>query len=161
MNRILYLVIVIIVCNIKLNAQLVCSNDTIICSNSPITIETQIANIANLNLVTGSCFGSPGLSDDQYSAAINIGFNFDFYGQTYSQLLISSNNYVTFDLTNTSGYSPWAINNAIPNAGNPVNSIMSPWQDINPCAVYPPTGAYGLVEYGLTGSSPNQIFIVR
>ena len=82
MNKILYLIIAVIAFNLNLDAQLVCSNDTTICSNSPITIETQIANITNLNLVTGSCFGSPGLSDDQYSTAINIGFNFDFYGQT-------------------------------------------------------------------------------
>ena len=161
MKKILFLISIITLSAFNVDAQLVCSNDTTICSNAPITLETQIANIANLNLVTGSCFGNPGLSDDQYSAAINIGFNFDFYGQTYSQLLIASNNYVTFDLSNASGYSPWGINNPIPNAGNPVNSIMSPWQDINPCAVYPPTNAYGLVEYGLTGNSPNQIFIVR
>jgi len=161
MKKILLLISIITVLALSVNAQLVCSNDTTICSNAPITLETQIANVTNLNLVTGSCFGSPGLSDDQYSAAINIGFNFDFYGQTYSQLLIASNNYVTFDLSNAGGFSPWGINNPIPNAGNPVNSIMSPWQDINPCAVYPPTNAYGIVEYGLTGNSPNQIFIVR
>ena len=48
-----------------------------------------------------------GLIDDSYSGVIDIGFDFCFYGNIYNQLLISTNNYLTFDLTDANGYSPW------------------------------------------------------
>ena len=40
------------------------------------------------------------LSDDVNSAVLPIGFPFTFYGNTYTSCVISSNNYITFDLTN-------------------------------------------------------------
>ena len=37
------------------------------------------------------------LSDDQYSRVVNIGFPFTFFGNTYTQCIISSNNYISFN----------------------------------------------------------------
>lgn len=94
------------------------------------------------------------LSDDQFSAAINIGFDFCFYGQTYNQLIISSNNYVSFDVANANGYSPWSTQ-AIPNAGanQAQNAIMGPWQDVNP-------SLGGTISYATYGTAPNRRFVI-
>ena len=40
---------------------------------------------------------SPILLDDQLSAPINIGFTFVFFGNPYTQLLISSNGFLSFN----------------------------------------------------------------
>ena len=92
--------------------------------------------------------------DDMHDAIVSIGFNFDFYGTTYNQCVISGNGYITFDSTQANLYSPWSINQAIPNPGQmPENAIMAPWQDIN-------TGVVGNIFYGTTGVPPNRMFIV-
>ena len=72
-----------------------------------------------------------GLVDDTYTNVIDIGFDFCFYGNMFDQLVISTNNYVTFDLTvanNYSNYNTWPI----PNANAPFNAILGPWMDLNP-----------------------------
>jgi len=93
------------------------------------------------------------LSDDIHSGVINIPFTFCFYGNTYTQLLIASNNYVTFDLTSASAYSQWPINNAVPSTSNPMNAAMGPWQDINP-------GVGGQIWYETYGTAPFRRFVV-
>lgn len=125
-------------------AQISAGPDDTICGGST-TLTATLTSVSPTNLT---------LSDDQFSGIINIGFPFTFYGNTYTQCLISSNNYISFDLTNAGGYSPWAINNPVPNAGNPLNTTMGPWQDINP-------GIGGTVRYALTGTAPNRIFVVE
>lgn len=126
-------------------AQVSAGNDTIVCNQAPLTL--------NATYTLGNQGTSLTLSDDQYSGVINIGFPFTYFGTTYTQCLISSNNYITFDLTNAGGFSPWTISAPIPSAANPTNAIMCPWQD-----VYPPGG--GCVGYGTFGTAPNRIFVV-
>lgn len=127
------------------HAQIFAGNDTIICTQAPITLN------ATYNVATQGTTLT--LNDDQYSPVVNIGFPFTYFGNTYTQCLISSNNYITFDLTNAGGYSPWTIGSAIPSPSNPTNSIMCPWQD-----VYPPGG--GCVGYATFGTAPNRVFVV-
>jgi len=104
-------------------------------------------------------------ADDYFSPAwVNFGFSFCFDGVLYDQCLISSNGYITFPGCfgsipggdpNPGGYSPWGITASAPNSTNaPGNSIMLTWQDINPN-----TG--GTILYETTGTSPNQVFIVK
>lgn len=131
-------------------AQLDAGNDTTICQGNSATLYAT----ANTTGVTFTGLSTLSLTDDSYSGVINIGFPFTFYGNSYTQCLISSNNYITFDLTNANGFSPWAINNAAPSPLLPMNSIYCPYQDINP-------GAGGIIEYGTVGTAPNRIFVVR
>lgn len=113
----------------------------------------------DLMAVTNGTGGTAGLvttvslSDDQHSGVIDITFPFEYYGIPYTQLLISSNSYVTFDLGGAGGYSPWGINNAIPNAAMPTNAIMFPYQDTNP-------NSGGVISYVVCGEAPNRVFIV-
>jgi len=94
------------------------------------------------------------LSDDWHSGVVNIGFSFCFNGTPYTQCVISSNNYITFNLANANTYSPWAtvvVPNALPTP--PHNAVLSPWQDIHP-------GIGGSIRYQTLGAAPNRRFVV-
>lgn len=120
-------------------------NDTTICSASSFTL--------NINGQEINAIQIPIASDDIYSSAIPIGFPFEFYGNTYTQLVVSSNNYISFNLAYAGTGSPWSITTAIPNPANPLNAIMCPWQDVNP-------GVGGVINYAVVGNAPNRIFVV-
>lgn len=96
--------------------------------------------------------------DDTWSSAINMPFCFQFFGNTYNQIVIGSNSIITFDVTQAGGYCQWPINNAIPSNANPMNSIMAPWQDTDP-SVGTPTSATD-INWKVVGSAPCREFIV-
>ncbi|MCC7301046.1 MAG: gliding motility-associated C-terminal domain-containing protein [Bacteroidia bacterium] len=96
--------------------------------------------------------------DDEYSGVIPIGFTFCFYGTPHTDLLISTNNYLCFDLTQANQYSPWPINAAIPDPNyltnmTPVDAIMGPWVDIDP-------SVGGIIRYNTYGTAPFRYFVV-
>jgi gliding motility-associated-like protein len=93
--------------------------------------------------------------DDTWSPAIPLPFCFQFFGNTYSQLVIGSNGIVSFDATLANGYCQWPIGNAIPSNANPMNSIMAPWQDIDPSV-----GASSDVRYQTYGTYPCRQFVI-
>ncbi|MDP7568263.1 MAG: hypothetical protein QF383_07715, partial [Flavobacteriales bacterium] len=86
--------------SISLSAQnqIITSPDTTVCGNY------------SANLQALSAVQSPMNVDDQHGAVLPIGFTFNFYGQPYTQLVISGNGYVTFDISQANNYSPWSIN---------------------------------------------------
>lgn len=103
-------------------------------------------------------------SDDRFADNFStIGFDFCFDGVKYSNCMVSSNGYVTFEhcLTEipdgnltTAGYSPYSISDAIPNDTDaPTNSIML-WHDIDP-------SKGGDVRTQLHGTAPNRVFVVK
>ncbi|MCX6311328.1 MAG: gliding motility-associated C-terminal domain-containing protein [Bacteroidetes bacterium] len=122
--------------------------DDTICPPASATLTATVSTTSGLN---GTALT---LSDDWYSNAIPLGFNFTFFGNTYNQIVVGSNNMVTFDLANANQYDPWSISAAIPTNSAPINnSIMCPWEDL-----LPPAG--GTEVYTTTGTAPNRIFIV-
>ncbi len=96
--------------------------------------------------------------DDTWSGAVNIPFCFQFFGNTYNQLVIGSNAIITFDLSQANGFCQWTINNAIPSNTNPVNSIMAPYHDIDP-SVGTPTSATD-INWQIIGTAPCREFVV-
>ena len=137
-----YLFLIVFFFAFKLNAQIILNNDTTICGSQ------------NLDLFAISSDVDSIVTDDIYTDVIDLGFNFEFYGNTYDRMLISSNGYVTFDTTNANGPSPWVINAPIPNPGNePENSILVTWQDIDP-------NVGGAIYFGSFGQSPNKVYVV-
>jgi len=128
-------------------------NDTTVCQG-PVTLTATIDS----SLFSGS--GSPtflNLSDDVFSGVINIGFPFTFFGNTYTQCVISSNNFISFNLAHANTGSPWTISQPIPNTtftDKTQNGILGPWQDINP-------GVGGSVSYQTLGTAPNRRFVVE
>ncbi len=92
--------------------------------------------------------------DDYHSDVILIGFDFCFFGNTYSELVISTNGYVSFNTNIANTSSPWNITSASPTPGVPDNSIMAPWQDIDPSA------GSGGINYHTYGIAPYRKFVV-
>ena len=85
------------------------------------------------------------MTDDSQQGPFNIGFNFCFYGQTYTQFWVGSNGWISF-----SGGQPTTFtSNVIPtvNALVPKNCIMGPWQDWHP-------GLGGQIRYQTSGVAP-------
>lgn len=88
------------------------------------------------------------LYDDSNVGPYPIGFNFEFYGQTFTQFRICTNGFITFG--STSGrYSPGSF----PNASQPNGVIAAYWTDL-----YPSSGYY--MRYQTTGTAPNRKLIV-
>lgn len=90
------------------------------------------------------------LTDDSGVSDIAIGFDFCFYGSTYSTFSVSPNGWLGFGALSTM-YGPVAI----PDAGfsTPKNCIMGPWQDLNP-------GLGGTVTTQTLGVAPNRRLVV-
>jgi len=97
--------------------------------------------------------------DDTWSSTINMPFCFDFFGNTYNQLVIGSNALVTFDLTVVNGYCDWVIGNAIPTPALQTNSIMAPYHDIDPSVGTPTSGTD--VNWAVYGTAPCRQFVIN
>lgn len=95
-------------------------------------------------------------SDDTFGSVIDMGFDFIFYGNSYSDVVLASNNYLSFNTANAGNYSDWTIGAAIPTATEPEthNGILCPWQDI-----YPGVNGNGIIAYATIGEAPNRVFI--
>ena len=80
------------------------------------------------NWIDGIAGGTPGgiYGDDMATSAIDIGFNFTFYGINYSRLYFSTNGLITFDNSSTI----WS-NVPIPSPTQPNNFIAPFWDDLN------------------------------
>ena len=98
-----------------------------------------------LDATTGTALS---LTDDS-SAEIPIGFDFKFYGITYSSISVCSNGYLTFDSDGRD-----FTNDPIPSANTPNNIIAPFWDDLNP-------SSGGQVYYLVTGTTPNRTLTIE
>lgn len=135
-----------------------CSNFDIDITSSPISATTSTAcyTVSSPTYAPDSyTAGTPVIfPDDQHSTDLPIGFDFCFMGGSYSRFIISSNGYISFNNMCGGTYSPWNTI-AIPMTTYPeaANSIMGPWQDINP-------NIGGSINYAVYGSAPNRRLVV-
>ena len=92
--------------------------------------------------------------DDVGSAALPIGFDFTFFGNTYNQFYVSSNGFISFSSI------PawiWTYNNRDIANGNLPNNYIAPfWDDTTVI-----NGADQNVYYKTIGSAPNRQLIVQ
>ena len=63
---------------------------------------------------------------DDTTAFAPIGFDFSFYGNTYSSVNVCSNGFLTFSATSTA-----YVNGAIPSASVPNDAVYAIWDDFN------------------------------
>lgn len=89
--------------------------------------------------------------DDNTTGLIDIGFDFRFFGNTYSQVNISTNGFVGFDAEMGNGCCSGEL---IPQDDFHNNMIAGLWSDLTP-------DASGRIWYGVTGSAPNRRFVVH
>lgn len=158
MNSIKYyfaLIVALFIVPFQVNAQLqIITSDTTICTNTPINLQAQVSGASSTSLA---------LTDDLFTGVIPLGFSFNFFGNNYSSCVISSNGYLSFDLSNAGQFSPWQINSGIP--GNTTNgnyqlstvapAIMGFYADILPM-----TGQ-GTLDYTTIGTAPNRKFVMN
>ena len=90
------------------------------------------------------------LSDDEVSVALPIGFDFGFYGNSYTEFFISSNGFITFTDDGEDGCCDGQL---LPDTSTPNNLIAFDWNDIDP-------DDGGTMRYETTGTVPNRILIM-
>ena len=165
-----------------------CTKDTTIeCTTTCITLNSTIPDIHaftnsySVNQISAlSCFRGyvnpslPGTSanliiDDRYSPLINITFPFSFFGKSYSQLIASTNGFLSFDISNTGKFSHFGIlrNGASlsANSGAPEDLpsklydkglIMGPYHDLDPNISI----ATQQIKYEVVGAAPYRKWII-
>ncbi len=133
LNHIVFLVVAFLT-SVAVQAQSVDVGpaDTSVCNGTPITLTAITTGVGTNPTFTNLATEFNFLTDDFHSGVVDIGFNFDYFGNTYNQCVVSTNGYITFDLGTANSGSPWSIGAASPTPGVPDNAIMFPWQDINP-----------------------------
>lgn len=89
-------------------------------------------------------------TDDGTSAALPIGFPFEFFCNTYTQFVMSTNGFISFDLNAGSGC---CSGGTLPSTSDPNNLIALAWSDLNV------TGS--ALEYFTVGTAPNRILVVN
>ncbi|MEM6263832.1 MAG: T9SS type A sorting domain-containing protein [Bacteroidota bacterium] len=113
---------------------------------------TYVATSIPYSPVTGTGTGVT-LTDESVSGILPIGFDFDFYCNTYSGFYIGSNGWMQF----SNGVAPtdpdWS-NDPVPTATGSNNLIAFAWDDLNP-------GNGGTISYFTTGTAPNRQLVMN
>ena len=92
---------------------------------------------------------TPALTDDSNSAAIPIGFTFNYGGLNYTQVFISSNGMIFFGPAAPAPTGSWWTNSTVATAQanyGILNVLMPFWDDLNP------NGVAGRVKYQTIGT---------
>jgi len=116
------------------------------CGIGPSPNQTTSYSVASIPYVAQTNTGTPlTMSDDSQQGPLPIGFNFCFYGQTYSQFIVGSNGWIAFSSPQSTAFT----SNSIPSTALavPRNCIMGPWQDWHP-------GIGGQIRYQTSGIAP-------
>jgi gliding motility-associated-like protein len=114
--------------------------------------QTTNYNVTNIPYVTQTNNGTTlSMSDDSQQGPFNIGFNFCFFGTTYTQFWIGSNGWISFSPAQPTTFTSQTIPTT--NGLVPKNCIMGPWQDWHP-------GIGGQIKYQIQGVAPCRKLIV-
>lgn len=100
--------------------------------------------------------------DDVWSGVIALPFEFNFYGNSYTQVVAGANGQLSFNAALAGNYNGWAMDPAdqIPtnDANYPLNTVFGAYHDINP-AVAP--AAPDRVNYFVNGVAPFRVFVLN
>ena len=160
-TRLLFLLFLLTTSN-QLVAQFQLPDTIMVCDDGAVNIEMEFG-VSTSNILTNienTSFTQVSLPNDKFSLQINLGFNFEFYGIDYNQVVLCSNSYLSFDHQFHHAFAPYTIDIALPNSSNTIsankvkNAILAPWHDIDP-------SAGGTVDYAVLGTSPDRIFVAR
>ncbi|MFI5139868.1 MAG: hypothetical protein ACHQIM_18745, partial [Sphingobacteriales bacterium] len=94
-------------------------------------------------------------TDDLWTGVIPLPFNFCFFGNTFSNIIVGSNGEISFNTNNAGTFDNWSIPGPIPftSEADQFNTIMAPWQDLDPTN-------RGDIYYNIGGVAPNRYFEV-
>lgn len=96
--------------------------------------------------------------DDTWGSVIALPFNFCFYENVYSSVVVGANGLITFDVALATQYCAWSFSASCPTPGPPPaglynNSVMGAFHDIDP-------RKGGDISYFIQGTAPCRMFIV-
>jgi gliding motility-associated-like protein len=96
-------------------------------------------------------------TDDVWSDAIALPFDFCFFGQTYTQMVIGSNAVVSFDLASNApgSYCSWSFDESVPNPNLFLTTIFGPYMDVDPSEF-----GSGQINWTVFGESPCRTMVV-
>ena len=99
--------------------------------------------------------------DDTYSSTVNIPFPFPFYDDAaspYSSLIISTNGFISFDVSKAGQYAHWSMAAGnVPNTGYDKSLIMGVFHDLNPFYTTSPNQQ---IKYEVLGIAPHRRFVM-
>jgi hypothetical protein len=134
--------------NISLN--LTCAFDTTVLKTNTYSVQSIPYN--PFPYTTGILFPTP--VDDKWSPIQTLPFTFCFYGQSFTQYILSTNGIISFNLTYANAFSFWTLNNPIPtSAVNFPRSMIGLYHDIDPTLG-------GTIRYGVVGVAPYRKLVV-
>src|SRR5687768_6463818 len=123
------------------------------CSNYAVSAITFSQYPSGGTNVATTAYMTPNL-DDGSTPAIPIGFNFDFYCNTYSNVYICTNGFIQFDYAPLFWPGPYVHNTqSFPTGAAPNGMVAFNMTDLDPMMG-------GTITYQTIGTSPNQMFIV-
>lgn len=142
--------------------ELTANNDTTICAGTNLTLQANLLNapratqtytVQPIAFSPDPWIGSTAVSlgDDDQTRALNIGFDFCFFGNSYQQFYIGSNGWISFSANQPNSWAGFTL----PNSGGlvPQNVIMAPWQDLDP-------RWGGSISYAIYGTAPYRRLVV-
>ncbi len=95
--------------------------------------------------------------DDVYTGIIPLGFDFDFYGITYSNVVVGMNGVINFDTFYAGTVCPWQFDEDIPSINMEIkNSIFGVYHDMDPSV-----SSDEEINYAQYGTAPNRRFVVN
>ncbi|MAB38307.1 MAG: hypothetical protein CL528_12550 [Aequorivita sp.] len=97
-------------------------------------------------------------TDDIWSDAIQLPFDFCFFGETYTEMVIGSNAVVSFDLANNQpgAYCDWSFDDPIPSPNLFFTTIFGPYMDVDPSVQ-----GSGIINWAVFGESPCRTMVVN
>lgn len=124
---------------------------------SALTTNTSVYNITDLECPVSNLEGTPTALniDDRWSSVIDIGFDFEFFGITHSQLVVGANGLIGFNTTLAGTFCPWSFepDELLPTPDLPTDAIFGAYHDIDP-------SVGGMIEYTTVGVAPERQFKV-
>ncbi len=151
----------------SINAQAGTGPSTTICSGKCATLTSSVVAInttssysvaANTYMPYSYLMGTAAITvndDDVWTPPINIGFNFCYFGNNFTQLYMGSNGEITFNTP--VGTEKWEVSAVLPNlTEHPGNTICGPYRDIDPSF-----GVGSNLTYTTIGVAPCRIFVAN
>lgn len=97
-------------------------------------------------------------TDDVWSDAIQLPFDFCFFGETYTEMVIGSNAVISFDLlsNNPGSYCTWSFDESVPSANLFSAAIFGPYMDVDPSVA-----GSGRINWTVFGEAPCRTMVVN
>lgn len=130
---------------------------TTLYANFPKPLKTNAYTVSSIPFSPVAITGTGvNVTDDNFSNAIPLGFDFCFFDNVYSQCYIADNGVLTFNPAYNAGNCNNNIQQTLPyfNSSFPDNAIFALFMDINP-------NLGGTVSYATVGTAPYRKFVLK